>query len=47
MTKEELWDSAIDLARDQNEKYTKEDVKIMYGKLIRNNRLLNKNRKWV
>ena len=44
MSKTELRDSAIDLARDKNEKYTEVEVKLIYWEILRKKRLINKNK---
>lgn len=44
MTKTEIRDSAIDLAREKNKNYTEKEVKVIYWELLRGKRLTNKNK---
>ena len=44
MNKVETRDSAIDLAKEKNEKYTETEVKLIYWEILRKKRLINKNK---
>ena len=44
MSKTDLWDSTIDLAKEKNEKYTETEVKLIYWELLSKKRLINKNK---
>lgn len=44
MNKDETRDSAIDIARERNEKYTDKEVRLIYWEILRKKRLINKNK---